>query len=234
MRSLKSSRSYREKHVASNLKLKAKARVAVRKRKEAQEASERALIERLLSQVVLPTPRDGKDAPELSEIVKAVTPLLPEAKVEHTTVEKTIVQQINSGELEDIVGAMLEAKLPDMDKELRPKVELIREEISDEKLEGFVTKSELDKSLRKVQEAINYHSGSGGSTPEVGPITNVLLADQDTNIFTESDLNSSKINIVHATVASSTIQLPKVSPTYIVWVEDAVVGGGNITITREA
>ncbi|MGL1886311.1 MAG: hypothetical protein OCD76_07330 [Reichenbachiella sp.] len=221
----------------SKLQLKAKAKVAVRKRKEAQEASHKALIEQLLSMVSIPTPekgKDGRDAPELSEILTAITPLLPETKVEQTTVEKTIVQKIDSGELEGLMDAMLEAKLPEMDKDLRPKVELIREEISDEQLEGLVTQRDLDKALRKVQDAITYHSGTGGGAPEVGPITNILLANQAENIFEESDLDNTKINIVHATVSDSTVQLPMASPNYIVWVEDAVLGGGNITISREA
>lgn len=213
----------------------AKAKASTRRKK--QEASQEALLSTLLSRVTLPTPKpgkDGRDAPTLSEVLEAVTPLLPEAKVEQTTVEKTIVQKIDAGELKAAMSDFIEAKLPEIEKQYRPKVELIREEISDEKLEGFVTQKDLDKALRKVQEAITYHSGSGGGTPEVGPITNVLLADQDENIYTESDLDNSKINIIHATQANSTVQLPQASPTYIVWVEDAVVGGGNITISREA
>ncbi len=206
-----------------------------KKKEEAEEASRESLVNDILSRVVLPTPnngRDGRDAPELSEIVKAVTPLLPEAKVEQTTVEKTIVQKINTGELEEAMSSFIEGKLPEMEKSLRPKVELIREDVSDEKLEGFVTKEDLDKALKRVQDAITYHSGGGSPPPDTGPITNIIYASEDTNVVQESDLDSSKINIVHATVSGSTVQLPKASPTYIVWVEDAVLGGGNITITR--
>ena len=223
----------------ASLKLRASALAFAKEKKnkrEAEEASREALVNDILSRVVLPTPsdgRDGRDAPELSEIVKAVTPLLPEAKVEQTTVEKTIVQQINTGELEEAMSSFIEGKLPEMEKSLRPKVELIREDVSDEKLEGFVTKEDLDKALKRVQDAITYHSG-GSPPPDTGPITNIIYASEDTNVVQESDLDSSKINIVHATVSGSTVQLPKASPTYIVWVEDAVLGGGNITITRAA
>jgi len=85
----------------SSTKLKARAIVALRKKKEnkqreeiAQKRSEDALIDRLLADLTLPIAKDGKDgrdAPTLSEIVTEILPLLPEPKIEKTTV----VQEVN-------------------------------------------------------------------------------------------------------------------------------------------
>lgn len=201
--------------------------------KRSKEATEEALVTKVSKRIPPPVSvagKDGRDAPQLHEILEALKPLLPTPVIEQTS--NTIVQKLDTGELTDIVEAMVNSKLPKMDKELRPKVELIREDVSDEKLEGFVSKEAFDKALKRIQDAITYNSSGGGGTPEVGPLANIILADEATNIVLESDLDLTKINIVHATVASSTVQLPKASPNYIVWVEDAVVGGGNLTITR--
>ena len=211
------------------------ARAKAKGRKRVVEASEKALIERLLAKVTLPTPvagRDGRDAPELSDILNAITPLLPETKIEQTT----IVEKLDKGEVTDIVQAMLDTKLPEMREEDKPAVEQIIKEttidVSDEKLEGFVSKKDFDAALRRIQRAIQESSGGGRPPPEVGPIVNVIQADQATNVVLITDLDVTKINIVHASVANSTVTLPAISDSYIVWVEDAVVGGGNITITR--
>ena len=213
---------------------KAKAIVAVRKRKAAAKASEDSLVERIQANLSYPTAmhgKDGRDAPTLSQIVEEITPLLPEVKVEHT--ETTIVEKIKDGQIEDIVDLMLTAKLPEIRPEDRPAVEQITIDVSDEKLEKFVSKEDFDKALVRIQRAIQQSSGGGGA-PDTGPILNLIEADQEANVITIQDLDLTKINVVHATVAGSTVQLPAVSPSYIVWVEDAILGGGNITVSRES
>lgn len=212
----------------------ARAKTATRKR-QAQAIKDR-LLNKVLGKIRQPTDgtdglngKDGRDAPTMADILSKVAPMLPEPVIKHT--EKTVVQKLDAGEVTDVVQAMLDTQLPEMAKELRPKVELIREDISEEKLEGLVSKKELDDALKRVQDAITYHSGGG--TPPVASIVNKINADEATNIITENDLSLTRINIVHATVSGSSVQLPKISDSYIVWVEDAVQGGGNITITRE-
>ena len=155
-----------------NLKLKARAIVAVRKRKAKQEqerleveratqASEDALIERLLSTLTLPTPKDGKDgrdAPTLSDILGAIE--LPEAKIVHT--EKTIVQEVNPTtkeglklEMEDFIRGLL----PEIQPEDRPAVEQLVPEVD---LTGLVTHEEMKEHLKRIQRAISA-SQSGGT-----------------------------------------------------------------------
>jgi len=214
---------------------KVRARKKLKELEKALEASDSSLIERILGKITLPIPEKGKDgergldAPQMSDILEAVTPLLPETKIEHTTV----VEKLDPAEMEDFIKGFL----PETKPEDRPVVEQITNtiDVSDEKLEGFVSQEEMKQHLIKIQRAITAsQSGGGGATPEVGPIVNLIEADQATNVVLVTDLDTSKINIVHATVASSTVQLPAISSSYIVWVEDAVSGGGNITITREA
>ena len=154
-----------------DLKLKAKAIVAVRKRKRAEEkakqavqAREDALVERLLSTLVLPIPKDGKDAvaPSMDAILAELIPLIPEPK--HTTV----VQEVNPTDMEVFIKGLL----PEIQPEDRPAVEQITNEttidISDEKLEGFVTKKEMEKHLLNIQRAISSgQSGGKAVNPQV-------------------------------------------------------------------
>ena len=220
---------------AKALSLSKEKKKKLKELEKALEASDSSLIERILGRITLPTPekgKDGRDAPELSDILEAVTPLLPETKIEQTVIQ----EKIDKGDLEGMMDAMLTAKLPEIRPEDRPAVEQITNtiDVSDEKLEGFVSQEEMKQHLIKIQRAITASQSGGSGTPDVGPIVNLIEADQATNVVLVTDLDTSKINIVHATVASSTVQLPAISSNYIVWVEDAVTGGGNITITREA
>jgi len=211
----------------------AKAKVKVKTRKEAKEKAERDLISKIQKGIVVPTPiagKAGRDAPELSTILESLQGMLPEPKVENVT--NTIVQKIDEGDLSGMVEAMLSAKIPEIEKSLRPKVELIREDVSEEKLEGFVSKKDFDKALERIQDAITYHSGGGGRAPDVGPLANVINANKAETTITLEMLDITKLNIVHATVPNSTITLPPSSPNYIIWVEDAVVGGGNLLINK--
>jgi len=227
----------RKKDVLSLSKAKARAKVAVRRRKAAEATKELDFIDRISKSIRVP--RDGSKgddgvAPSMEDILKAVTPLLPEPKIVHKTVTNEITQKIDEGDMSGMVDAMINAKIPEIEKSLRPKVELIREEVDPEKLKGFVTKKDFDKALQRVQDAISYHSGGGGgNAPSTEPLANVIEAPSLTNTITISQLDITKYNIVHVTKANSTTILPKLVANYIIWVEDAVVGGGNITINRE-
>jgi len=205
-----------------------KSKKTVAARRKASEASDKVIEARVRQSITIPAPiagRDGRDAPELSEILEAIVPLLPTPKIE----SNTIVQKIDEEDLSGMVQAMLDAKIPEMEKSLRPKVELIREEID---TEGFVSKEDFDKALQRIQDAISYHSGGGSKPPEIGPLANVINANQTENVVTLDMLDITKLNIVHATVANSTVTLPPSSPNYIIWVEDAVIGGGNLLINK--
>lgn len=212
---------------------KVRARQKMKAIEDALELSDSSLIERILGKIDVPSGTDGKDgrdAPEMSDILEAITPLLPEAKIEQTVVEKTVVEKLDPSDMEEFVKGLL----PEIAPEDRPATEQITMDVSAEKLEGYVSKEEMKKHLQRIQRAIQQSQGGGGSTPDVTPLANIIEADQATNIITTDMLNTAKINIVHASVSGSTVQLPIASPNYIVWVEDAVTGGGNITITREA
>ena len=156
-----------------SLKLKAKAIVAVRRRKKleaeaaiALAARESALIERLLAKVELPIAKDGingRDAPTLSDIVAEILPQLPEPNtvvqmVEHPTVSKD--------DLHEDMEVFIKGYLPTILPEDRPAVEQIIQEttidVSDEKLEGFVSQSEFKKTLEKIQDAITASQGGRG------------------------------------------------------------------------
>lgn len=147
----------------------AKAKVAARKKREQLQAEEAKktkelekamLIEEVLKSIEAPkngeNGRDGRDAPEMSEILEQIKPMLP-APVIHKTEER-----VSREELEAIMSTLFEEKLPEMQKELRPKVELIREELSPDAIDDYITKEDLDDALRRVQDAIAQSSGGGG------------------------------------------------------------------------
>lgn len=146
--------------VSSTLKNKAKARVAVRKRRKERED----FIKSILNEISVPEPingtngengrdgrdgKDGRDAPTIDEILLKIP--------------KQEFDGVTAIEFEDMFKAALDKELPKLEDKFRPKVELIREEIPKDKLDSFITKKELDKVLRRVEEAIVYHSGSGGA-----------------------------------------------------------------------
>ena len=210
----------------------AKAKVAVRKRKAAAKASEDSLVERIQANLSYPTAmhgKDGRDAPTLSQVVEAVTPLLPEAKVEHT--ETTIVEKIKDGQIEDIVDLMLTAKLPEIRPEDRPAVEQITIDVSDEKLEGFVSKEDFDKALVRIQRAIQQSSGGGGGSN--GDLVHVIQVSEDTTI-TSQQLLSDKYNVVLVMSAGITVTLPIDTGSKIIEVKQGFVGTGTYTICKES
>ena len=206
----------------------AKAKVAVRKRKAAAKASEDSLVERIQATLSYPTAKhgkDGRDAPTLSEVVEAVTPLLPEAKVEQTT----IVEKIKDGQIEDIVDLMLKAKLPEIRPEDRPAVEQITIDVSDEKLEKFVSQEDFDKALVRIQRAIQQSSGGGGGSN--GDLVHVIQVAVDTTI-TSQQLLSDKYNVILVMSAGITVTLPIDTGSKIIEVKQGFVGTGTYTICK--
>ena len=215
---------------------KAKAIVAVRRKrlaeqakKDAIEARERALESRLLTTLTQHIPRDGKDglsgadAPSMDAILAELTPLIPEAT--HTTV----VQEVNPTDMEEFIKGLL----PEMDQSLRPAVEQIVNEttidVSDEKLEGLVSKKEFKESLRRIQDAISAsQSGGGGGIRE---LTNVIEVAVDTTI-TSTQLSAKAINVILVTTAGISITLPEPDATKIVWVQQGYVGSGTFTVCK--
>ena len=164
----------------------AKAKVAARKKREKLQAEEARktkelekamLIEEVLKSIEAPkngeNGRDGRDAPEMSEILEQIKPMLP-APVIHRTEEK-----VSRQELEAIMSTLFEEKLPEMQKELRPKVELIREELSPDALDEYITKEDLDDALRRVQDAIQQSSGGGASPNTENDIPWWILESED-------------------------------------------------------
>jgi hypothetical protein len=149
----------------SHLKLKAKAIVAVRRRKKKEQdtkdallARERAIETRLMDALSHPTPkdgRDGRDAPTLSDILAAIEIPAP--------IHTTVVQEVDPTDMEVFIRGML----PEVDPSDRPKVEQIVNEttidISDEKLEGLVSQKEFKDALRRIQDAISANQSSGTS-----------------------------------------------------------------------
>lgn len=217
----------------SNLRLRAKAIVAVRRRKQlaqdsamALQASEEALIERLLSRVSIPTASNGKDgergergsdAPSMEDILAELIPLLP--KSTHTTIE----QKLDPADMESFVLGLL----PEIQPEDRPAVERIID-VSDEKLEGFVTKKDLDKALGRVQDAITASQSGGHGLRE---LVHVIEVDADVTI-TSNQLQEDKFNVVLVNTAGITVTLPVPTPTKIVWVQQGYQGTGLFTVCR--
>jgi len=209
--------------VAGSLRLKAKAKVAVRKRKEAIEASDSSMVERILAKVSIPTPekgKDGRDAPTMDEVLKGIIPYLPETKVEHTTVKETID--------ESIIDRMINAKLPEIQPEDRPTVEQITIDVSDEKLEEFITKKDFDKALIKIQRAIQGSAGGGG-IQQLVKVTEV----SETVTIRSNQLSNKEINIILVMSAGITVTLPSSDSTKIVWVQQGYEGTETFTVCKE-
>ena len=209
--------------MAGSLRLKAKAKVAVRKRKEAIEASDSSIVERIQAKVSIPTPekgKDGRDAPTMDEVLKGIIPYLPETKVEHTTVKETID--------ESIIDRMINAKLPEIQPEDRPTVEQITIDVSDEKLEEFITKKDFDKALIKIQRAIQGSAGGGG-IQQLVKVTEV----SETVTIRSNQLSNKEINIILVMSAGITVTLPSSDSTKIVWVQQGYEGTETFTVCKE-
>ena len=209
--------------MVDSLRLKAKAKVAVRKRKEAVEASNSSLVERILAKVSIPTPekgKDGRDAPTMDEVLKGIIPYLPETKVEHTTVKEAID--------ESIIDRMINAKLPEIQPEDRPTVEQITIDVSDEKLEEFITKKDFDKALIKIQRAIQGSAGGGG-IQQLVKVTEV----SETVTIRSNQLSNKEINIILVMSAGITVTLPSSDSTKIVWVQQGYEGTETFTVCKE-
>jgi len=217
-----------------DLKLKAKAIVAVRTRKASAKASEDSLVERLMSTLTLPIPERGKagrDAPTMDEILTEITPLLPETKIEHK-VEKTVIEQkIDAGDFEGMIDAMISAKIPEIPIEDRPKVEQITIDVSDEKLEGFVSQKEFKKALERIQDAITYHSGGAGGSKQ--NLANVIMVTEDTTIA-QNKLLANKYNVVLIMSAGITVTLPENTGTKVIEIKQGFTGVGTYTICKES
>ena len=211
----------------TDLKLKAKAIVAVRRRREkiALERSERLLIERLLAKVELPIAKDGKagrDAPTLSEILEAIEVPAP---IHQTT---TVVQEVNPADMEVFIKGLL----PEIQPEDRPAVEQITNtiDVSDEKLEGFVSKVEFKKTLEKIQDAITASQGGGGSSR--GDLVNVIQV-TETQSITAAQLLVDKYNVILVMTADITITLPVDTDSKVIEIKQGFVGTGTYTICKE-
>ena len=221
-----------------DLKLKAKAIVAVRRRKKleeeariALEARESLLIERMLEKVTVPrgqdgsSGRDGTDAPTMQEILAELTPLLPES----THTETTVVQEVNPTDMEVFIKGLL----PEIQPEDRPAVEQITNtiDVSDEKLEGFVSKKEFKKTLEKIQDAITASQSSGGGGSR-GDLVNVIQV-TETQSITAAQLLVDKYNVILVMTAGITITLPVDTGTKIIEIKQGFVGTGTYTICKE-
>jgi len=209
----------------------AKAKTRARaKAKQASLSHTEALVSRLVDfkvgNLTLPTANDGKDgrngqdAPSMEEILKELTPLLPESS--HTTVE----QQVDFGDIEEFVKGLL----PEEDKELRPAVEkLIVESGEEVDLEGYVTQKELDEALLRIQRAIQESSGGGGGV--MSDLANVIEVSTDTTI-TAQQLLANRINVILVTVAGITLTLPEADITKILFVQQGYTGTGTFTVCK--
>ncbi|MBV1952543.1 MAG: hypothetical protein KUG64_10180 [Cycloclasticus sp.] len=63
-------------------------------------------------------------------------------------------------------------------------------------------------------------------------IQNVILADQLNNTILASQLDATRINVIHVTVLNAVVTLPATITDYRIEVTDAVSGGGNITVNQ--
>jgi hypothetical protein len=231
--------------VTSSLKLKAKAIVAVRNRKKKEQATkdaiqarESALEQRLLStltQRIPAAPKAPEQPPTLSQIVSEVLPLIPES----THTENTVVQMVeHPTELTDESKASMEAfirgVLPEIQEQDKPAVEQIIQEttidVSDKKLEGFVSQEEFKKALRRIQDAItaNQSGGGGGSG---GDLVNVIQASVDTTV-TQNQLLTNKYNVILVMTAGITITLPEDTGTKIIEIKQGFTGTGTYTVCK--
>ncbi len=218
-----------------SLKLKAKAIVAVRRRREAAKKTKaehnaarerKALIDDITANLTLPPTECNKDAPTLEEVVAAtipeIVPLLP--KSQHTTVE----QKVDFGDIEEFVKGLLPAE----DLSERPKVEVIREEIDIEQLGEFVTKEDLDEALLRVQRAIQESSGGGGGAGEaISQLSNVIQVDSDTTI-TSDQLLANRINVILVTVEGITVTLPEPDVTKLMFIQQSYTGTGTFQVCK--
>jgi len=204
----------------------AKAKVSVRRRKAAREEADETIVGKVMSWVRVPEGKAGRDAPEMSEILDKIVPLLPEPKI----VQNTIVQKIDEGDFRGMVQAMLDAQIPDIAIEDRPVVEHITMDVSDEKLEGFVTKEEMDKHLIRIQRAIQSSSGGGGSS---GDLANVIQVFEDTTITSEQ-LLAERYNVILIMTAGITVTLPIDDGTKIIEIKQGFTGAGTYTICKES
>ena len=221
--------------MASNLKLKAKAIVAVRKRKKleadkklALAARESALESRLLTtltQRIPEAPKAPRDAPTLSEVVAEMLPLMPES----THTETTVVQEVNPTDMEVFIRGML----PEIDPNDRPAVEQIIQEttidVSDDKLKGFVSQDEFKKALRRIQDAISASQGGGSGSR--GDLVHVIQVTEDT-IITSAQLLVDKYNVILVMVADITITLPDDSSTKVIEIKQGFTGTGTYTVCK--
>ena len=226
--------------MASNsiLKLKAKAIVAVRKRKLAKEleegikqASESALENRLVATLTqhITSLEKARDKPVTASDVLSLIDL-PAPQIHHT--ENTIVQKVDptltdEGKLN--MEVFIRGILPEILPEDKPAVEQITIDESDEKLEGFVSKEEMKKHLRKIQRAILEQSGGGGGA--AGDLVHVITVSVDT-IIKQAQLLSDRYNVILVQKENITITLPADTGTKIIEIKQGFVGTGTYTVCK--
>jgi hypothetical protein len=167
---------------------------------------------------------DGRDAPTLEEIIEAVRPLLPEAKVER--VQTTVREDFSYEQFEEF----LNKKLPEMEEQFRPKTELIREELDESRLEDFVSKKDLDDALRRVQRAIEYSSGGGGGG--IKELVNVIQV-EETSTVTSTQINPNRINVVLVNQPNITVTLPTPSAEVFIIVQQGYNGDETFQVCYE-
>lgn len=224
----------------SILKLKAKAIVAVRRKKkhiqdekDAVAARERLLESRLLSTLTQRIPKDGKagrDAPTLAEILSAIE--LPEPIIHHT--ETTVVQEVNPTDRDVLFSDMekfVKGLLPEIQPEDKPIVEQITIDVSDEKLEGFVSQEEFKKKLILIQDAITASQSNGGGGG--GDLVNVIQVTESSTITT-NQLLANKYNVILIMTAGITVTLPIDNGTKVIEIKQGFTGSGTYTINKES
>lgn len=152
----------------ASLKLSAAAKAFSKKKKEAEakkkELEQEAIMQAMIDKLSQPTPTPTIDINGLAEALSNVIPQQPQKVV----VEQK--EQLSAEAIEEIVSRQTQEvlqgyKVPELPPEPQnPHIQVIREELD---TEGLVTNEELDKVLKRIDQAIMSASGSGGSVREV-------------------------------------------------------------------
>ena len=151
----------------ASLKLSAAAKAFSKKKKEAEakkkELEQEAVMQAMIDKLSQPTPTPTIDINGLAEALSNVIPQQPQKVV----VEQK--EQLSAEAIEEIVSRQTQEvlqgyKVPELPPEPQsPHIQVIREELD---TEGLVTNEELDKVLKRIDQAIMSASG-GGSAKEI-------------------------------------------------------------------
>lgn len=198
--------------------------------KKKKKAQEKASLEAQIRSLI-PTPekgRDGRDAPGMDEILQNIKSLLPETKI----VEHKTVQQVKEEISDEKVRKLIREELPEP---TLPEIRIIEKEVEMD-TSGFVTKKDLEKVLRRIDQAIQNNRGGGGMAQTLFDqlqLVNCIETSTD-RTFSINEFDKKKLNIIHCTQPNITVRLPKIDPSYAVWVQQAYDVEGSITILKEA